>query len=400
MDTQQTPVSAAGRKQGQASQARSADGIEPFTIYVSPFVIEDLRERLGRARWPDEIAGAGWQYGANKEYLQHLCDHWGHGFDWKEQEAQLNQLHHYRTTIDGLGVHFIHERGSGDGIPILLLRGYPDSFVRFLRLIPLLTEPGRGRQRFDVVIPSMPGYGFSDRPTKPGMNTTRIAALYAQLMERLGYDRYFVHGGDWGSSIAEQLAIAHPDRIMGIHLTDVPYQHLFSTPQDQLTDAERAWMKAGQQWQQQEGAYVMVQGTKPDTLAFAVNDSPVGLAAWIIEKFYSWTDHSGDLEKVYTRDELLTNLTIYWVTQTAGSAFRLYFEAMRNPGTPAKGRLETPTAVLQGPKDLAPAPRSAAERAFRVVQWEQLPHGGHFLAMEQPQRLADDLFRFAASVGR
>ncbi len=302
--------------------------IQPFTISVSPFIIEDLRERLGRARWPDEITGSGWGRGANLSYMQDLCAHWGHGFDWKEQEKELNTLHHFHANIDGFHLHFIHEKGEGpDPIPILLIHGYPDSFVRFLKLIPLLTAAGPDGLSFDVIVPSIPGYGFSDKPSQPGMNAARVAQLFARLMtDELGYSRYMVHGGDWGSSIAEQLGIGFPDRLQGIHLTEVPYRHLFTVPQEQLTKAEQQYLQAGMQWQMQEGGYAILQATKPQTLAYAVNDSPIGLAAWIIEKFYSWTDQAGDLEKIYSRDELLTNLSIYWITQTAGSAFRIYYE--------------------------------------------------------------------------
>ncbi|HXD78932.1 MAG TPA: epoxide hydrolase [Puia sp.] len=383
---------------GTASTTAPATGIEPFTINVSPYIIEDLRERLGRARWPDEIPGSGWRYGANKTYLQQLCAHWGHGFDWKEQEELLNGFRHFRMTIDGLGLHFIRQKGAGPHrVPILLLHGYPDSFFRFLKLIPLLTEPGPGDQSFDVVVPSMPGYGFSDRPTKPGMNVVRIAALYARLMERLGYDKYMVHGGDIGSLVARELAHAHPERVIALHLTEVPFQHLFTLPADQLSAPEEEWLRTGAMWQRTEGAYNLLQSTKPDTLAFALNDSPIGLAAWIIEKFHGWTDHSGDLEEIYTRNELLVNLTIYWVTQTAASAFRLYYETAQQPAPSAK-RLKTPVAILIAARELVPAPREAADRIFNVVQWNELPHGGHFLAMERPKDLAADLFCLAATL--
>ena len=373
--------------------------IQPFTISVSPFVIEDLRERLGRARWPDEIPGSGWEYGANLDYMQELCTHWGHGFDWKEQEEELNAFHHFQARIDDFGLHFIHEKGKGrNPIPILLIHGYPDSFVRFLKLIPLLTEPGPDGLCFDVIVPSIPGFGFSDRPAEPGMNVSGIASLFARLMTELGYSKFMAHGGDWGGSISEQLAIDFPNRLLGIHLTDVPYRHFFMLQPEEMTDAERQYLKAGQQWQMQEGGYAILQATKPQTLAYAMNDSPIGLAAWIMEKFYSWTDHKGDFEKIYTRDELLTNLSIYWITQTAGSAFRIYYEASRHPSKDTTGKIRTPAAFCIAPKDLAPAPREFAERIFNVRQWTQLPAGGHFLAMEQPQRLAEDIFSFAETL--
>jgi pimeloyl-ACP methyl ester carboxylesterase len=382
------------------SRKTSATSIEPFLISVSPYVIEGLRERIGRARWPDEIRGSGWQYGTNLEYLRRLCIHWADGFDWKEQEAQLNVLHHFRAKVEGFGIHFIHERGkSHKRIPLLLIHGWPDSFIRFIKLIPLLTAEGPDGFAFDVVIPSIPGFGFSDRPEEPGMNFSRIAELFAGLMQQLGYDRYLVHGGDLGSSIAEQMAIGFPNALLGMHLTDVPYVHLFSLRPEELTEPEKRYLEAGRQWQMSEGAYNMVQSTKPQTLAFAINDSPVGLAAWIIEKFYAWTDHTGDLEKVYTRDELLVNITIYWATQTAGSAARLYYEAWHNPNKQKIAGIGTPTAVCIAPKDMVPAPREYADRFFNILQWTELSAGGHFLAMERPESLAQDLFHFAMKLG-
>ena len=375
--------------------------IQPYTIAISPFVLEDLRERLGRARWPDEIAGSGWAYGANKDYLQHLCTHWGHGFDWKEQEQQLNAYHHFKADVDGFGLHFIHEKGKGtNSIPILLIHGYPDSFVRFMKLIPLLTQPGPDGLSFDVIVPSIPGYGFSDKPVGPGMNASRVADLFARLMkEELGYPAFIAHGGDWGSSISAQLALKFPHLLLGLHLTDVPARNLVNWKELQhLTGVEKDYLENGRQWYNAEGAYGMLQGTKPQTLAYAVNDSPVGLAAWIIEKFYAWTDHKGDLESVYTMDELLTNLTIYWVTQTVGSAFRIYYESMHHPPKMASGKIGTPAGFCIGPKDLVPPPRELAERIFNVQNWTILQGGGHFIAMEKPQQLAEDIFSFAETL--
>jgi pimeloyl-ACP methyl ester carboxylesterase len=370
--------------------------IQPYTISVSPYVIEDLRERLGRARWPDEIAGSGWEYGTNLHYLRDLCTHWGHGFEWKEQEEILNGFHHFQAEVDGFCLHFIHEKGKGHHrIPILLIHGWPDSFVRFLKLIPLLTDRIGEGLSFDVVVPSIPGFGFSEKPSGRGMGPERIAGLFADLMKGLGYERYLVHGGDWGSTIAEELAIRFPDRLIGLHFTDVPYRLRLAVRPNDPTPAERAFFEAFQQWQAQEGAYSHEQSTKPQTLAYSLNDSPIGLAAWIIEKFYSWSDCNGNPESIYSRDELLTNLTIYWVTQTAGSAARLYFER-RHHFRPWKGeRIDVPSAFFICSRDLAPAPREFAERFFMVKQWTQSPRGGHFAAMEQPRLLAEDLFRFA-----
>lgn len=373
--------------------------IQPFSISISPYVIEDLRERLGRTRWPDEIPDSHWDYGTNLAYLQDLCTHWGHGFDWKEQEDELNAFAQFQGSVDGFNLHFIHEKGKGaNATPILLIHGFPDSFVRFKKLIPLLTEEGPDGRCFDVVVPSIPGFGFSERPSAPGMDSQSVARLFASLMTELGYEKFIAQGGDWGSSISEELAIQFPDRLLGVHMTDVPFQHLFSLPPDYLSPKEKEFLKAGQQWRNTEGAYAMLQSTKPQTLAYAINDSPAGLAAWIIEKFYAWTDCKGDLESVYTRDELLTNLTIYWVTQTAGSAFRIYYERMHHPRQESGQRIKVPAAFCISEKDLVPAPKEFAERIFNVVQWTQLPSGGHFAAMEQPRRLADDLFQFAEKV--
>ena len=372
--------------------------IQKFHISISPFVIDDLRERLGRARWPDEIEDSGWAYGTNKEYLYELCTHWGHGFDWYEQQDYLNTFSHFRADIDGFGIHFIHHKGKGRRTtPILLTHGYPDCFVRFLKVIPLLTAAG-----FDVVVPSIPGFGFSDRPRQPGMNPELVADLFAQLMtEELGYEQFIAHGGDWGSSITEQLAVHYPEALLGIHLTDVPYHHLFTLKAEDLSAAEKKYMQAGQQWQMTEGGYAILQSTKPQTLAYAVNDSPIGLASWIIEKFYAWSDTKGQLENSFTKNELLTNLTIYWVTQTAGSAFRIYYEAMRDmlAQKGAGSRINIPTAVAIFPKDMVPAPKEYAERIFNVQQWTDMPEGGHFAAMERPIMLADDIMQFAKKLG-
>jgi pimeloyl-ACP methyl ester carboxylesterase len=372
--------------------------IQKFHISISPFVIDDLRERLGRARWPDEIEDSGWAYGTNKEYLYELCTHWGHGFDWYEQQDYLNTFSHFRADIDGFGIHFIHHKGKGRRTtPILLTHGYPDCFVRFLKVIPLLTAAG-----FDVVVPSIPGFGFSDRPRQPGMNPELVADLFAQLMtDELGYEHFIAHGGDWGSSITEQLAVHHPEALLGIHLTDVPYHHLFTLKAEDLSAPEKKYMQAGQQWQMTEGGYAILQSTKPQTLAYAVNDSPLGLASWIIEKFYAWSDTKGCLENSFTKNELLTNLTIYWVTQTAGSAFRIYFEAMRDMlrHKGAGSRIDIPTAIAIFPKDMVPAPKEYAERIFNVQQWTDMPEGGHFAAMERPILLADDIMQFAKKLG-
>ena len=374
--------------------------VQRFRIEVPQETLDDLRGRLARTRWIDEVEGAGWDYGTNLGYLRDLTGHWREGFDWREQEAGLNEFAQFRAEIDGFGLHFVHERGRGpDPTPILLLHGWPDSFYRFHKLIPMLTDPerfgGDPADSFDVVVPSLPGYGFSDRPTERGMTGERVADLMHGLMtDALGYERFGAHGGDVGSGLTETLARKHAGSLAGIHLTDVPYTHMFTMAPDDLSEAEQEYLTAGQRWLMQEGAYAMEQSTKPQTLAYGLNDSPAGLAAWIVEKFRAWSDCDGDVEKSFSRDELLTNITIYWATQTIKSSFLTYFEGGGDSSEDAGSRVEVPTGVAIFPKDIVPAPRDYGERFFNVQRWTEMPRGGHFAAMEEPELLAEDLRAF------
>ena len=374
--------------------------IRPFRVEVPQDDLDDLRERLARTRWADEVEGAGWDYGTSLGYLRELTDYWREGFDWRAQEEAINRFTNFRATIGGFGLHFIHERGKGpDPLPILLAHGWPDSFYRFHKLIPLLTDPGSHggdpADSFDVVVPSLPGYGFSDRPTDRGMTGERVTGLFHGLMtEALGYRRFAAHGGDIGSGLTEMLARKHAASLAGIHLTDVPYSHMFTMTPDDLSEAEREYLAAGQRWLMQEGAYAMVQSTRPQTLAYGLNDSPAGLAAWIVEKFRAWSDCGGDVEERFTKDELLTNVTIYWATQTIRSSFLPYYEGQGDPSGGAWPRVEVPTGVAIFPKDIVPAPRDYGERIFDVRRWTEMPRGGHFAAMEEPELLAEDLRAF------
>lgn len=370
--------------------------VQPFTIAFGQDVLDDLRVRLERTRWPDEVQGAGWQYGANLEYLQQLVRYWHDQFRWGEQERTLNRFAHFRATVDGVGVHFIHERGVGpQPLPIVLLHGWPSSFVQMLKILPLLTNPaqhgGDATDAFDVIVPSLPGYGFSDRPTKPGMSVGRIAKLLASLMtEELGYTRFAMRGSDLGAGVIQQLALTHSDLLIGLHLSGTnPY--VGQIP-DQLSEAEQQFVANAQRWSMQEMAYAMEHSSKPQTLAYGLNDSPAGLAAWIIEKFRAWSDCNGNLEQRFSRDELLTNLTIYWITQTINSSIRLYYETARDPG--AWGRVEVPTAMLMSPKDLFPTPREWVERSYHVDRWTDIDRGGHFLEWEEPELVAEDIRAF------
>lgn len=374
--------------------------MHPFKIEVAQPVLDDLQARLARTRWPDEVDRAGWDYGTNREYLKELAGYWQHGFDWRAQETYLNQFAQFRAEVDGVNLHFIQEPGRGPNpLPLLLTHGWPDSFYRMHKLIPLLTDParfgGRAEDAFTVVVPSIPGFGFSDRPTTGGCNPVRIAQLFAQLMtETLGHARYGAHGGDWGSSITEQLAHRNPEALLGIHLTDIPFMHLFTVRESELSPAEQAYLKAGKAWQMSEGAYALIQSTKPQTLAYGLNDSPVGLLSWIIEKFQAWSDTDGDLERAFSKDEMLTNAMIYWVTETINSANRLYYETQHHPAATAASYCEVPTGVAVFPKDLLPPPRAFAERFFNVRRWTEMPRGGHFAALEAPELLAEDLRAF------
>jgi pimeloyl-ACP methyl ester carboxylesterase len=378
----------------------TGERVEPFRIAIPDAVLEDLRERLGRTRWPDEIEGAGWDYGANLAYLRELVEYWRTSFEWRAQEERLNAFRHFRARVDGLGIHFVRERGQGPRpLPLILTHGWPSTFFQMAKLIPLLADPGAHgadpEDAFDVIVPSLPGCGFSDRPTQRGMTKTRIASLWAKLMtEALGYERFGAHGGDIGSGVTAWLAFDHPDRVVGIHVADVirPYLGPGSTP---LTQAERAFLDEEQRWMTAEGAYDSIQATKPQTLAYGLTDSPAGLAAWIVEKFRSWSDCGGDVERRFSKDELFTHLTIYWATGTIHSANRLYFERDREPRLLGRGeRVEVPCAVAIFPADIDRPPREWAERAYNLARFTVMPRGGHFAEAEEPQLLAEDIRAF------
>lgn len=370
--------------------------VTPFTINIPQPTLDDLRARLERTRWPDQVDGAGWNYGANLAYMQELTAYWHDTFDWRKQEAALNRFAQFRAEVDGIGIHFIHERGKGPHpLSVMLLHGWPSSFVQMLKIIPLLTDPaahgGDPNDSFDVIVPSLPGYGFSDRPTMPGMSVARIAGLFHTLMTKeLGYTRYAVRGSDLGAGVIAQLAALAPDALIGIHQSGTnPY--IGQVP-DNLSQAEQEFVANAQRWNQEEMAYAMEHSSKPQTLAYGLNDSPAGLAAWIVEKFRRWSDCDGDVEKRFSKDELLTNLTIYWATETINSSIRLYYETARDPGRWSQAHI--PTAVIMPSKDMFPTPREWIERQGPVTRWTPTDRGGHFLEWEEPQLVADDMRAF------
>ncbi len=375
---------------------------KPFVIDIAQTVLDDLQTRLARTRWPDEIEGAGWDYGARRAYLQTMSAHWQHAFDWRAQEAKLNRMPQFTAEVDGIELHFVQIVGNGaNPLPLLLIHGWPDSFYRFVKLIPLLTDPtshgGRPEDAFTVVVPDIPGFGFSARPTKPGYGPARIAGLFARLMRQvLGYRAYVAHAGDYGATILEQMALEHPDGLLAIHLTSMPPQHAQKIDPEILSPGEKVYLRDARTWERNEGGYAHVHSTKPQTLSYGLNDSPVGLLAWIIEKFHAWVDADKSLDQVITQDELLTNVTIYWVTQTIGSSMRIYYEKVHNP-TPTPSYVAVPTGFAMFGKDLVPVPRQFAARFFNVQHWTELPHGGHFAALEVPETLATQLREFFSS---
>ena len=369
---------------------------ESFAVTIAQATLDDLRDRLARTRWPDEVAGAGWDYGANRAYLQELTAYWRDRFDWRAHEQALNAFPHFRATVDGVGIHVIHQRGTGDSpLPLMLLHGWPSSFWQMLKVIPLLTDParhgGNPADAFDVVVPSLPGYGFSDRPAASGMGVGRIADLFARLMaDELGYPRFATRASDLGAGVSQQLALTHADALIGVHHSGTnPY---VGQAPDDLTEEETEFVANAQQWTMQEMAYAMEHSSKPQTLATGLNDSPAGLAAWLVEKFRRWSDCDGDVETRFSKDALLTNLTIYWATQTINSSIRLYYETARNPGS--WGRVEVPTGMLMSPKDMFPTPRAWVERSYNVTRWTEIPRGGHFLEWEEPELVVEDIRAF------
>jgi microsomal epoxide hydrolase len=362
-------------------------------------VLDDLRGRLSRTRWPDEIPGSGWRYGSNLDFMRRLVEHWRDGFDWRAQEAKLNALDQFRVSIGGIDLHFVHQRGSGpDPLPLLLVHGWPGSVWEFHELVPRLTDPARfggdPADAFTVVAPSLPGFTLSFEPHQRRFDTVAIAdACAALVLDVLGYPRFAAQGGDWGGYVVTRLAATHAERLLGIHLNFLPLQPdipLAAKP----TDEHRAYREELRYWQREEAGYSAIQGTKPQTLAYPLTDSPAGLAAWIVEKFHTWTDNGGDLERSIDVDSLLTNITLYWATGAINSSFWPYYAIRHEPWPLPQSRVETPTAYASFPRETRHPPRSVAEQAFNIQRWTVMPRGGHFAALEVPDLLAADIAAF------
>lgn len=375
--------------------------IAPFQVPYSESAVQDLRERIARTRWPDTVTGSGWEYGFELEYLQHVCRYWREEFDWKAQTERLSHLHHFQYTTGNQSIHFVHERGCGPApIPIILLHGWPGSFLEMLKLVPRLTDPaaygGDSADSFDVIVPSLPGFGFSSSPTERGMNTARMADLFAELMSQLGYERFASHGGDFGAGVSSWLGRRHASRIIGLHLNYIPGSYRPGLqPGVVLNPEEQQFLADADRWEEEFGAYDHIQFRTPQTVAYGLNDSPAALAAWILEKFRDWADCDGDLEKRFTWDELLANVTLYWMTETIHSSCRLYFEMRTAPLHLAQGeRITVPCGIAYLPKEAPFPPRIWIERGYNVQHWTELSRGGHFAAMEEPESLAADIRAF------
>jgi pimeloyl-ACP methyl ester carboxylesterase len=387
---------------------------EPFTLQTDAAALDDLRRRLRATRWPDALDEGGWALGTDVDYLRELVEYWANDFDWAAQEEALNRLPHFRAPLGGtraadgerdapraLGIHFVHARAATGTrpLPLVLTHGWPDSFWRYTKVIPLLTDPeahgGDPADAFDVVVPDLPGYGYSERPTDRIPSSRDAAALWAELMSGLGYERFVAAGGDIGSHVSRYLALDQPERVIAVHRTDAGVPRPLGDPAD-LTPEEREWIDDGARWLAAEGAYGAIHRTKPQTAAAGLTDSPAGLAAWIVEKLRSWSDcgPSGDLESVYTKDEMLTNITIYWLTETIGSSMRMYHANSAIAPEQLARRVEVPSGFSIFPGDILPPPRAWLDRTANTVRVSEPPRGGHFAAFEQPELYVEELRTF------
>jgi len=382
--------------------------ITPFSIHIEAEILSDLRERIRKTRWPDQAPGAAWEQGTDLEYLRQLLAYWADEFDWRAQERELNAANQFRAELDGVHIHFVHERARhGHGIPLILTHGWPSTFVELLPLVPFLTDPDAHSidgPAFDVVIPSLPGYGFSDRPAQVGVNYQHVAGLWHRLMRGLGYERYGAQGGDFGAGVATFMALTDPEPMIGVHLSNLeitPYTGPRARP---LSAAETTYLERNEEFWRAEGGYKAIQSTKPQTLGYGLNDSPAGLTAWILEKWRSWADSRGNLDQRFSRDFLLTTVTLYWVTQTITSSMRDYFDNDNRRFRVTLGPKEfvnVPTGIAIFANtfvDEGTPPREWAERLYNVCRWTPMPRGGHFAPVEEPELLARDIAAFFAGL--
>jgi epoxide hydrolase len=395
-------LTAVAQKSGDAMQNNVE--IMPFQINITEQELADLKQRLAMTRFPDQIPETAWDYGTDTAWLRELITSWQNDFDWREQERQLNQFDQFLTRIDGVDIHFIHQRSPHpDATPLLITHGWPGSFVEFRNLIEPLTNPelygGNAEDAFHVIVPSLPGFGFSGKPDVRGYSPERIAHTLAALMERLSYEKYGAQGGDWGAIINRILASRYSERLIGLHSNFV----LANPPADAAVAAavpaqELARSEARQAYMANEVAYQQIQGTKPQTLGVGLNDSPAGLAGWITEKFHGWSDMdsgvAGRPESRISKDDMLTNISIYWFTQSITSSSRIYFENRNAAAAEPIGFITVPTAGAIFPAEIYLTPRAWAEAHYNIVRWTEMPSGGHFAALEEPELLLQDIRAF------
>jgi epoxide hydrolase len=380
-----------------------SDEVARFRIRIPQDTLRDLHERLTRTRWPEAETVTDWSQGVPLSYLRELCRYWADGYDWRATEQRLNSLPQFRTELDGLGIHFLHVHSPHpDALPLVITHGWPGSIVEFLKVIGPLTDPtahgGQVTDAFHLVCPSLPGYGFSDKPARPGWGVERIAGAWAGLMARLGYRRYGAQGGDWGTSVSTSIAQQDPEHVAGIHLTP-PLAPPDPTTFDDLTDAERDALAALEHAAEWDSGYSQEHATRPQTIGYGLVDSPAALCAWIVEKFWAWTDHDGRLESVLSRDELLDNVMLYWLPGTGASSARLYWESIRQVNQAISGAISDTVGVPTGcsifPKELQrPSRRWAAKRFSDIRYWNELDKGGHFAAFEQPELFVNEVRSF------
>ena len=366
---------------------------QPFEIHASDEQLDDLRRRLQATRWPDAETVDDWSQGIPLAYVQELCGYWAEKYDWREREKRLNQFAQFRAEAGGLGVHFVHVRSpEPNAIPLVVTHGWPGSIVEFQKVIAQLADPaahgGDAADAFHVVCPSLPGYGFSDKPTAAGWGVQKIADTWSELMQGLGYDRYVAQGGDWGAMVTTCIGIQDPDHCMGIHL-NMPIVPPDPETMGDLSEREQSALAGIQHYQDKDSGYSKQQSTRPQSLGYGLVDSPAGQAAWILEKFWAWTDCDGHPENVLTRDELLDNVMLYWLPGTAASSARLYWESF---GTPPMDKPKVPVACSIFPKEIFRSSERWARKHFdSLVYWNELDKGGHFAAFEQPETFVEEV---------
>ena len=372
----------------------------PFELHVADAAIADLRERLARTRWPDQAPGEPWAYGTQVDYLRELVAHWRDRFDWRAQEARLNAWPQFTVPLHGIELHYLHVEGKGPRpFPLLLSHGWPGSVFEFMEVIPRLTDPARfgadPADAFTVVAPSLPGYGLSFAPGQQRFGIEAIADCFAELMTGvLGYPRFAAQGGDWGGFITSRLGAVHADKLIGIHINLLALRRDPKMVADP-TPEERRFIGQLEQWLKDETGYQWIQGTRPQTLAFGLTDSPAGLAAWIVEKFRAWSDCNGDVESVFGKDELLANISLYWFTGAIGSSFWPYYARLHGPWPIPEAGVSVPMGYAAFPREIVRPPRSLATRMYHDIRrWSEMPRGGHFAAMEQPEALAREITEF------